>query len=165
MGKLRAAGARGIDPDDITSSVLRRVDVAMLRGVLRMQSEAEFWGYVLTIADNLTIKRLAASGRKHSRHDRADGVSQAFAERSSSCGLESRPEEHLRELLHSLESDGDRELVLWRLRGAGYAAIASATDSSQTALRQRWSKIRAYLRSRAASEPGWSARSPRGAAR
>lgn len=78
-------------PLEIVDGLGRRVDAAMLRGVLRMQSEAEFWGYVLTIADNLAIKRLAASGR------------------SSSCRPESRPEEHLRELLHSLKSDGDRE--------------------------------------------------------
>lgn len=41
MGRVRAAGLPWIDSDDIESSTLRRLDMALMRGLLRPRSERE----------------------------------------------------------------------------------------------------------------------------
>jgi len=152
LGKLRAAGEQGVDPDDVTSSVLHRVDLAMLRGILRTESEREFWAYVLTIADNLVRKRLMAGhdrGRAHSGSATVSSADpQSFAVRAGLTGNGDDAAERLHEVLKSLECDRERSLMLLKLRDLPNKEIAQALCLSESALRQRWSRICRKLRAR-----------------
>ena len=50
-----------VEPDDVLSSAMRRVDLAVLRQVIRADSEPRFWAYVLAIADNVVLSKVRAS--------------------------------------------------------------------------------------------------------
>lgn len=156
LAKIRRSGSRPgafwLDPDDITSSVFRRIDTAMLRGALRTQSEHEFWAFVIAVTDNLVFNRLRAA-----RNERAAGggcVDEWSGHASmASCRDDDEAAERFHQLVMSLTSDEDRELALWRAHGASYREIAAATGRGELALRARWAKICRGLRERFA-EPG-----------
>lgn len=147
--KFRRAcrGMPGWDPEDVESSVLRRVDLALLRGVLRPCSEREFWAYVLAIVDNVILGRLrsgaysrrAAEGAAHEAHR----VTSAFR----GCRDDDEAAQRLHEMFMALPNDGDRELLLWRLEGAPHAAVAVATGRNEPAIRRQWARICRRLRS------------------
>ena len=119
IGKLRAAGvtdAFHLDADDVTSSVVRRLDRAAARGLLRTESEREVWAYIGVIVDNLVHDRVAAA-RQQVIH---------LAQLQPPSGMTNADPERLDlgPALDSFENSGDRELLLLRLRGAPYDVIS-----------------------------------------
>jgi DNA-directed RNA polymerase specialized sigma24 family protein len=131
MGKIQASGLTWIDPDDITSSTLRRLDLALLRGLLRPQSERELWAYVLAVTDSVVSRRLARARRDRSLDFDTDGT-MTVSEPATHTEAET-----LHNVLMLLDDNEDRELLFWKLRGRTNRQIASAIGLSEAALRQR----------------------------
>jgi DNA-directed RNA polymerase specialized sigma24 family protein len=150
LRKLRHAGFAGVDPDDVQSSVLRRVDAAMLRGVLRTSNEREFWGFVTAVTDNAVLTRLRAGHRGHrgqlslSNQKGENRLDRCFG----SCRDNDEAAALLYEMMVSMRSEDDRELVMWKLGGSSYGAISATTGRSEAALRTQWARVCRDLRER-----------------
>jgi DNA-directed RNA polymerase specialized sigma24 family protein len=141
VGRSGLGGLCQCDPDDVTSSVIRRVDLAVLRGVLRARTEPEFWAFVLVIADNTTLNKVQAELVR--RCVRLNNAPEPAAARSDS---ETDTLMSVHRALLAAQTDSDRELIYWKLRNTSYAEIAAATGRSEQALRTQWAKLRRHLR-------------------
>lgn len=155
LGKLRQAGHSGIDPDDLLSTVIRRTDLAFLRDLLKPDSDAEFWAYVLAIADNATLNRIRDELLRRSAPLDAAMLANSTSVANDHAGSRSEAAAaEVHQLLMELPFEQDRELLLWKARGVSYGAIATATQTPAPVLRQRWSRLVHSLR--AADLPGCS---------
>ncbi|MBX3402284.1 MAG: hypothetical protein KF699_02615 [Phycisphaeraceae bacterium] len=143
MGRIRAAGLPWIDPDDIESSTLRRLDLALLRGLLRPRSERELWAYILAVTDSVVSRRIARARREVAIGVDANG-SQELCRANS--GADADAAAVLHQVLMSLADNEDRELLFWNLRARTNREIAQAMGMSEAALRQRWSRVCRRLR-------------------
>lgn len=143
----RTAGrAPGVDPDDIFSTTLRRVDGAAARGSFRMRSAPEAWSFVARVVQRavqrhrLRAMRLAeavagfASQRPAVQEDRVDDGERAELARLMREIERARPQ--------------DAELIQHRLRGHRWREVSDAMGVSEEALRQRWSALMRRLRER-----------------
>jgi DNA-directed RNA polymerase specialized sigma24 family protein len=148
QGKLKAAGVRGygLHPDDIFASVLRRIDLALVRRMIRTDCVPEFWAFVYRTTDNVAVARLRSCAREQSALDR--WVARRLEQQAASEDAQA----FVGVLCRSIASAADRELLRWRLDGRSYAQIACITGSSEAALRTRFAKILRKLRSRVAAQ-------------
>lgn len=153
-----------LDPDEIFSSGLRRLDLLWVRGVFPVRSDGEFWALVMTVFYNAAIDKAKLWKRFHD-----DATLEMLAtEGQHAPRTDTETVIALHDLVMMLCSDADRELLLMRLRGQPFAQIASLMGGNAAALRQRWCGIRRSLRSRLAlttSDPGRGARDGRSANR
>lgn len=144
--KLRQAGVDGIDTEDVLSSVLRRIDMALLRGVLRTEDNREFWAYVVAVTNNVTLNKLRTARVRLIGVPTRGDEPRRLASRFAGCSDNDEAAELLHDMIMSLRSDTDRELVFWKLSGTSYIAISAATGRSPEALRSQWAKICRQLR-------------------
>lgn len=154
-GKIRSVGgpagagplgASLLDGQDILSSVLRRVDAAAAEGRLRTHSEAELWGYVSTLTQNVLQQRLRQGAR-----DTRLYASLTERERAQAGSVAEAKLDQLAPLLHGVLSSDEWELLRLRSRGCDGRATAGATSVSEEAGRKRWSRLVATVRARLAS--------------
>lgn len=143
LSKLGRVGIQGVDPDDITDSTIRRIDIAFLRSTIRAKSEREFWAFVIATLDNVVLMRLR-NLKNERRMLNAYGL-HYLANRFEDCGNDDEAASRLHEILMSLDRERDRELLLWKLQDVSYTTIAVAMDCTETALRTRWMTIRHNL--------------------
>ena len=143
-----------VEPDDVISSAMRRVDLAVLRQVIRADSEPRFWAYVLAIADNVTINKVRASvtrGRIRQRAVLLGGGSVRVSDEARVALLnralsdaESIAQVH--EAIMVTGNELDRELIYWKLTGLSLVAIAQIMERSPDAVRRQWCTLRRKLR-------------------
>lgn len=145
LEKARRVGLNWFDPDDVTDSVIRRIDAAHVRRALRTDSGREVWAFIIAVADNLVFTRLRSPHPVALPAGPGSSGDERLAERFAACRDDDETAALLHEMLLTLESDDDRELLLLRSRGAPYWAIAQAAGRSETVLRARWVKIRRVL--------------------
>lgn len=144
-GKLRRARVSA-DHEDIFSSVLRRVDAACVKGVLRTNCEAELWAYIMAIADNGTLNTLRSASAHLPKRLSSDNTlpAEAAAARRS-CESDDAAVE-VAKIFHSLARPSDRELLRRQLEGVSYRDIAATSGESVAAVRQRWMRLRRRIR-------------------
>lgn len=144
----RALGRRGspADADDALSSVLRRIDELCLRGLLRVGSEAEFWALVLVVTDNVALTRARFLGR--AQECAGESGLAGLAAVAAPCADDTEAAILAHRMLMSLPHRKEREEMALKLRGASYAAIAHGTGLTESAARQRWSRICRQLKER-----------------
>lgn len=146
IGRLRRFPQFGIDPDDVLSSVIRVVDFGALRGILRPSGDEEFWAYVAAVTDNKVISRLRTARVRHAPIPPGRVEPRWLDRPFSACTDDDQAAALLHRALMLAPSDSDRELIMWRLNGAPYSAIAAATGRSEEALRTQWTKLCRHLR-------------------
>ena len=138
-----------LELDDLLSTVVRRVNRAVLSGRLRTEHEAEFWAYVYTVAENLIVERLRRKGEPIFVAD--PGAAWNTTSTDAGSGPQSAEWERveaMERVLAAAPTASDRELIIMKARGASYASIAAATGRSQDAIRTQWSKLCRVLRER-----------------
>lgn len=145
-------GSPAVDPDDVFSTMLRRVDHAAANGSFRMRSAAEAWCFVGQV-----LRRAAQRHRQRAAR-LADAIASMATQRRPEA--EEPPEQddrlQLAALMRELERSRpqDAQLIQLRLRGQRWREIAGHTGVSEEALRQRWSTLLARLRERMRPGPG-----------
>jgi hypothetical protein len=137
-----------LDSEEIFSSVLRRLDLMVVRNTLRPHSEAELWGLIETIIHNTTISKsqLIATARKHL----TDGgpFTYEFLKRLNTCRDDDEAGILVTRMLMSLRKAEDRQLFCLIYRGAAHKATAAFLGISEEASRQRWLNVRRDLEAR-----------------
>jgi RNA polymerase sigma factor (sigma-70 family) len=142
-------GSPGVDPDDVFSTTLRRVDYAAAHGSFAMRSAPEAWSFVARV--------LSRAVQRHRR--RAARLAATIAEFAAASAPKEEAPRHderaelvaiMRELQRSRPQDA--EIIQLRLRGRKWRDISAATGISEQALRQRWSSLMVRLRSRLGGE-------------
>lgn len=143
----RTAGrAPGVDPDDVFSTTLRRVDGAAARGSFRMRSAPEAWSFVARVVQRAVQRHRMRAARL------AEAVA-GFASQRPAV-QEDRVDDGLRAELARLMREMERvrpqdaELIQHRLRGHRWREVSDAMGVSEEALRQRWSALVRRLRER-----------------
>lgn len=149
---LKKAGALGIDPEDVLSSGLRRIDLMLLRRVVRADNEGAFWLFAIGVLHNVVLMRLRAQGREQvalgSRRANSrpnDGLRTLVA-RFAACADDDHAAVLLHQMLMALTSDDDRELLFWKVHDKSWDAISEATGRSVAALKVQWVRICRRLR-------------------
>lgn len=141
-------GSPGVDPDDVFSTTLRRVDSAAAHGSFRMRGPAEAWSFVTKVVQR-------AVQRHRRRASRMTEALAAFAEISRPQPRAPEPDERA-ELVAIMQEvrrtrPQDAQLIEHRLRGLKWREISRSMGVSEEALRQRWSSLLARLRERIAA--------------
>lgn len=145
---LRRAGGPLADLEDIEASVFRRIDLAMLRGMVRTENEREFWAYVLAVVDNAVLTRLREASRDRAARGRwAEGVG-TLPSRFRDCQSDDDAAARLHEVILSLDREEDRELLWARLRGWTYDELAEQRGCPPERLRARFVSICRRLQGR-----------------
>ena len=149
--RLHALSERHGDPD-LGATDLAHASVARFLASLRRDgrtdlTRGEAWGLLTTIAQHLLIDALR---RRNVKESALEALRRELL--ATTDDAESEPGAHLelRDLAEhamSAMTPEERQLVMQRLRGASWAAIAAETGVSEDALRQRWSTLRRRLRS------------------
>lgn len=138
-----AAWAR-LDPDEIFSSGLRRLDLLWVRHVFPVSSESEFWALVMTVFFNAAIDK----AKLWKAVSDSASLAEVALDGSETAPSDSDAAVILHQLVMALRSDADRELFLMRVRGRTFPQIAQVLRASAATLRQRWCSVRRELRSR-----------------
>ncbi|MHC4976827.1 MAG: RNA polymerase sigma factor [Planctomycetota bacterium] len=144
--KLSPAVRRLFDSQDLLSTLSRRLDAYVAKGQFRAADERETWALVTTIAENAAREkaRLVARLRK------VEGPDSQFAQHllSRASGSVAEPEDdHLdpEVLIDALESELDKDLLRFWLRGYTQKQIAEMIEISYDATRKRWERIKKRL--------------------
>ncbi len=150
MRRTIAAQTRGmasVDPDDVFSTTLRRVDQAAANGSFQIRSDPESWGFVMGVARRAIERhrrraaRFSALLARLVRTEHPEDAPPETAERAELVLL-------VRQLAASRPQDA--ELVQLRLRGKRWREIAAQLGIGEEAARQRWSAMLARVRARIA---------------
>jgi hypothetical protein len=137
-----------LDSEEILSSVLRRLDLMVVRNTLRPHSEAELWGLIEAIIHNTTISKsqLIATARKHLTE--GGPFAYEFLRRLNTCRDDDEAGVLVTRMLMSLRKAEDRQLFCLIYRGAAHKAAAAFLGISEQASRQRWMAVRRDLEAR-----------------
>lgn len=138
--KLGLVAWSRLDPDDLLSSGLRRVDLLWVRGIFPVASEEEFWAVVMTVFFNAAIDR-ARLWKRLEAADCLEGVEAAV----ETCGSDEDAAVLVHRMVMALRGDMDREVFLMRLRGQTFAEVGRVLGCTEEAMRQRWRTIRLDL--------------------
>lgn len=148
-GKLGPRMRRLFDSQDILSTVLRRLDVVVERGMIEASSQGQLLALISAIANNAVIER----GRMLARLERVEGpdapIAQEIRARLESAPAASRTENddlRLADLFNRLESDVDRRILWFWLADYSHAQVAEMLGLTAANVRKRWERIRTRLR-------------------
>jgi hypothetical protein len=146
--KIPAGTRQAIDSEEILSSVLRRLDLMVVRNTLRPHSESELWGLIETIIHNTTISKsqLIATARKHLTEQ--GPYAYEFLKRLNTCRDDDEAGVLVTRMLMSLKKAEDRQLFCLIHRGASHKAAGAFLGVSEPASRQRWMSVRRELEER-----------------
>ena len=153
-GKLEASVRRLFDSQDIMSTFGRRLDSYVLGGNFAPRSEDEFWSLVFLVANSSVVDKTriveALNAKEGEDSDFAAWMQDRLrdAEKPGSAqSSDAKYELALDELLRPLKSEQDRTIAtLWAM-GVPHAQIAEQVGLSHDVVRQRWHRIREFLRS------------------
>jgi RNA polymerase sigma factor (sigma-70 family) len=142
-------GAPGLDPDDLFSTTLRRVDGAVVRGSFRMRSAPEAWSFLTRV-----LQRAVERHRQRAARGAAAAARVALQREPWDEPPDHAERADLAAVLQELQRcrPQDAELVQLRLRGKRWREISQVTGVSEVALRQRWSALLMKLRDRVRSD-------------
>jgi RNA polymerase sigma factor (sigma-70 family) len=150
LRRLHALCERHGDPE-LGAADLAHASVARFLASVRRDGRTDFsrgeaWGLLTTIAQHLLIDALRRRNVKDSalevlRRDLLSTTDESDAEPATHVELRDLAEHAM-----SAMTPEERLLVMQRMRGASWAAIAAETGISEDALRQRWSTLRRRLR-------------------
>ncbi len=139
-GAFRASGGGYPDPEDVSSSAIRRIDRALHLNMFKGTTEPEFWAFVLAITSNLVctvmrdqLVRVRAEHKVPARH----------TPDNDECA---RVAVELHRLVMSARTESDRELIHFKLIGLENAEIAAATGRTPEAVRTQWCRVRRHAR-------------------
>ena len=147
-GKLGPAMRRLFDSQEILSTLGRRLDHAVRAGQVRASSIDELWGLVFRIADNSLIEKARIFRSLESREGEDGTISRELLSRFREAERrdEDRPLIEIDAALRSLGEGVDREILSLWLMGHTLVDIGVTVGLADTAVRKRWEKIRARLR-------------------
>lgn len=148
VSKLRHLSIHGVDPDDVLSSVLRRIDLMAVRQVLRVDDERELWACAIGILDRVILERLRAARTYHRICGPEGSAVRHLASRFGRCDGAEETRVRLYDMITFLDRSQSRELLFLRLQGLSYVEIAAATGDSEVSLRQRFVRTCRELRRR-----------------
>jgi len=145
---------RLFDSQDILSTVARRLDLAVLRGVLKAETPGQLWEYVHSIADNALVDR----GRLFARLERTEGRDGPIASRlrgrlqHGDQDGDAAVDMELDSLISSLDDGTDRQILSLWLHDVRHGEIARDVGMTPSAVRKRWQRIRTRLETTLSSE-------------
>jgi RNA polymerase sigma factor (sigma-70 family) len=147
-GKLRASVRRLYDSQDILSTLSRRLDAYVRNGKFQARSEDEFWGMIFKVAQNsMAEKARLVDALETKEGEDSDFATWMLGRLNSPPESENAPGSSLDldDMLDVLQTDEDRTIVRLWATGSNHVQIAAHLGLSETAIRQRWSRIRLVL--------------------
>jgi DNA-directed RNA polymerase specialized sigma24 family protein len=141
--KMGASLRRLVDSDDIVSTLSRRLDAYIASGKLHEVTLEQLWRLISRMVENA----LADKGRLVRRLKNVESEDRGLA--TALVARVDAPEElDLRELIGTLQSPVDREIVVLWLGGSELKSIADELGLSEDGVRKRWERTKAELRQR-----------------
>jgi DNA-directed RNA polymerase specialized sigma24 family protein len=140
--KVGTSMRRLLDSDDIVATLSRRLDAYIASGKLHQVTLEQLWSLVSRIVNHALADqgRLARRLRNVEIEDR--WLATAVAARLDGSG----DDLNLEELIGSLQSPVDREIVVLWLGGNKLKDIAEELGLTESGVRKRWERTRAELR-------------------
>ncbi|MFO0828845.1 MAG: sigma-70 family RNA polymerase sigma factor [Phycisphaerales bacterium] len=135
------------DPEDLFSTLLRRVDRIVTLGRFQARDSREASTVVFTL-----LRRAAANVFRHGRV-RRQYLARATPESAAPAPSEPIDRERLRAVFAQLD-DASFKLLAAKIRGESSAEIAKQLGTTEDAIRQRWSTLRRRLSKELASDQG-----------
>ncbi|MBC7836083.1 MAG: sigma-70 family RNA polymerase sigma factor [Phycisphaerales bacterium] len=147
-GKLSAATRRLFDSQEILSTLSRRLDLYVRAGRLEATSESQLWALVFKMADAALIDKVRVTQRLRSVEGEDSPLAAAMLARFDRSARRSSdgPEFELDELLRSLPTAADRQLLSLWLLGNSLKVIGEHLGVPADTARQRWHTLRERLR-------------------
>ncbi len=143
--RLLGNDARSLaNTDDILSTALRRIDQVIMQGGLEAQSERQFYAFVHGVIERTIMEKARKSRGLTAREKMAQEIREAMP--SPVVGQRVVTAEELNQIGGLITDPIDREIVLLRGRDLSFIAIAEAMQMAPSAVRKRWSRIRALVR-------------------
>jgi DNA-directed RNA polymerase specialized sigma24 family protein len=151
-GKLKASMRRLFDSQDILSTLSRRLDSYVHRGLFEPRSEDELWGLVFTIAEHSIAEKAriwrALSAKEGQQSGLAREAAGRYGQAERSAGVMLADDDDFEELLESVPQQVDRQIArLWAM-DLSSEAIAAELGLTVDVVRTRWRRTRDRLRSR-----------------
>ncbi|MDP1661419.1 MAG: ECF-type sigma factor [Phycisphaerales bacterium] len=156
-GKLRTSMRRLFDSQDILSTLSRRLDSYVHRGLFEPRSEEELWGLVFMIAEHSVVEKAriwqALSEKEGEQSGLAGEAAGRFDRAARGTGVVLAEEDEFEGLLESVPHELDRQIArLWAMNLSS-EAIATELGLTVDVVRTRWRRTRDQLRFHFAQEP------------
>lgn len=146
--KLIAVTKGVVDSEEVFASVARRLDRLATRGGVRPRSEAELWALVRTVTTNTAIEKNRLVVRARAMVDNEGAYAQQLLARLEACATDDEATLLVHRMALFLSESAERQILFLMLRGASFPAIAMAVRSTESAVRKRWSRLKATLEER-----------------
>lgn len=149
-GKLRTSMRRLFDSQDILSTLSRRLDSYVHRGLFEPRSEEELWGLVFTIAEHSVVEKAriwqALSEKEGERSGLAGEAAGRFDRAARGSGVVVADDDEFEGLLESVPQELDRQIArLWAMNHSS-ETIANELGLTVEVVRTRWRRTRDQLR-------------------
>lgn len=146
-GKLRVQMRRLFDSQDILSTLGRRLDGYIHRGLFEPRSEGELWSLVITIAERSVAEKARIW---QALCENESGLARESAGRLESgvglSGEDLMADGEFYHLLQQIEFEEDRQIARHWALGHSSEFIAGELGLTPELVRQRWRRIREWLR-------------------
>lgn len=138
---------RHFDSQDMLSTVQRRVDDAVRRGVVRADTSSAMLAFVFAVVRTAVIDKSRVASRLHrlgmtGPMESNDAVSLSNGARDTEESLAAQ----LISLTTQIEDPKDQDLLLLRLNGHSLREISESSGEAHEAVRGRWRRLVARLR-------------------
>jgi len=143
---LLGNGVRKVtDTEDVLSTAMRRIDSAVLRGRLEASSDEQFYAFVHGVIERTILEKARGAARLRAREKIAQEIRMGTPPPEPRGRILVR--EELSRIGGAIRDPIDREIVLHKGRGLSWAQIAEQVGMDPAAVRKRWSRMRARIRS------------------
>jgi len=176
---------RWLDPDDLVSIIGLHLDAYVLSGRLAVENEAQLWSLVFRIGDRALARLSRRAALERRVVGAGGGPTASLCRARDPCPIVPvfAADSPVADVLRTVRCKGDRELLRLRLAGVPHNAIARRFGTTPAAVRKRWQRLSATLRSDAGGggvnadrgiagkfspargRGGWSRRGPSGGLR
>lgn len=137
-----------VDSEEVFASVARRLDRLATKGGVRPRSEAELWALVRTVTTNTAIEKNRLMVRARALVDNEGVYARQLLARLEACDSDDEAMLLVHRMALLLSEAVDRQVLFLMLRGASFPAIAIALRSTESAIRRRWSRLKASMEER-----------------
>jgi hypothetical protein len=133
------------DSEDVFSSVVRRVDLMVVKGTLRPRSLGELWKCIEAITVNLAVDRVRMISRLRQFTAEDGDFAQHVIKRLEGFSSDDQAAILLYRMMMSLPVAEDRQLLDLRIRGATIKAAAGLLGMKFDAASMRWFRLKMKL--------------------
>ncbi len=149
--KLKSTPRTILDSEDVSSSVLRRLDELASRGSVRPRSEVELWAFIGTITSGMAIDKLRLLSRIRALESEGGQYAQLVRLRVERCSSDDEVALLMHRMAVALPEKRDRHVFYLKMRGANDRSVSLLLGESEAWARKKWYLIRQDLENRFSS--------------